>query len=261
MRYKRYHLIMIIGGLILLLSIINYVAVLHRESVQSERAAKLHASAPPIKPPVQIKPSFKEVFSIHTNQKKVALTFDDGPDNRYTPQILDILKQYGVKATFFLVGRQVEKDPSVVERIHEEGHEIGNHTLTHPNLNKLTPEEARREIVDNGAKIKAVIGTTPDLFRTPYGTISNSIKEILKEQHLTLVNWSVDTLDWKATKAEQIVNNLKKEIQPGGIILQHSFGGKKVQNTIAALPQEIEWLQAQGYSLVTVTELMKLQDK
>ncbi|WP_433943095.1 polysaccharide deacetylase family protein [Paenibacillus sp. SN-8-1] len=264
MKLKRYHYILIIGSLIILLSIINHIAVLHREAVNKEQqkmAVAKKTEQKKVVPVKEIQYTFREIYDVKTSEKKVALTFDDGPDNRYTPQILDILKDNQVKATFFLVGRQIDKDPSVVKRIFSEGHEIGNHTVNHPNLNKMEVQQISQEVENNNAKIKKLTGYTPVLFRSPYGNASEQVKEVLKDSHLLLINWSVDTRDWKETSPEMILANLKKEIRPGSIVLQHSFGGKKVHNTIAALPEEIKWLKEQGYTLVTVSELIKQENK
>ncbi|USB31875.1 polysaccharide deacetylase family protein [Paenibacillus sp. YPG26] len=259
MSLKRYHYILIIGSLIIILSIINHIAVLHREAVSKEQMTSMAKNAAQNKviPVNEVKYSFREIYEVKTNEKKVALTFDDGPDNKYTPQILDILQENQVKATFFLVGRQIDKDPSVVRRIHNEGHEIGNHTVNHPNLNNMEIQEITQEIEENNTKIKDLTGYTPVLFRSPYGNASAEVREVLKHNQLLLINWSVDTRDWKETSPKMILANLKKEVRPGSIILQHSFGGRKVHNTIQALPEEIKWLKEQGYSLVTVSELIK----
>lgn len=258
MRLKRYHYILIIGSIIILLSIINHIAVLQREAAtQSKKVSVVEKPAQkPAEPKKQEEVPFKEVYEVNTESKQVAITFDDGPDNRYTPQILDILKENNVKATFFLVGRQIHKDPDVVRRIYQEGHEIGNHTVNHPNLNKMSLDEIKGEIEDNNAKIKELTGHTPVLFRSPYGNATEQVKNVLKENHLLLINWSVDTRDWKAATPATILANVKAGVRPGSIILQHSFGGKKVRNTVEALPEEIKWLKEQGYSLVTVSELI-----
>ncbi|MNH89995.1 Peptidoglycan-N-acetylglucosamine deacetylase [compost metagenome] len=263
MTLKRYHYILIIGSLIILLSIINHIAVLHREAVSKEQQTTVpkKTAQKKVVPVNEVKYSFREIYDVKTSEKRVALTFDDGPDNRYTPQILDILQENQVKATFFLVGRQIDKDPSVVKRIYSEGHEIGNHTVNHPNLNKMEVQEISQEIENNNAKIKELTGYTPVLFRSPYGNASEKVKDVLKQNHLMLVNWSVDTRDWKETSPEMILANLKKEIHPGSIVLQHSFGGRKVHNTIQALPEEIKWLKEQGYTMVTVSELIKQEHK
>ncbi|GIP23930.1 polysaccharide deacetylase family protein [Paenibacillus sp. J22TS3] len=263
MNLKRYHYILIIGSIIILLSIINHIAVLQREAAKSEASKTVVVKKPAQKPqePVQEKFKFREIYDVKMESKKVALTFDDGPDNRYTPQILDILKENDVKATFFLVGRQIHKDPDIVRRIYDEGHEIGNHTVNHPNLNKMSPEEIKEEIEGNNEKIKELTGHTPVLFRSPYGNASDEVKKVLEENKMLLINWSVDTRDWKAVTPATILANLKKEVGPGGIILQHSFGGRKVRSTVKALPEEIKWLKEQGYTMVTVSELIAGENK
>ncbi|MEK8130937.1 polysaccharide deacetylase family protein [Paenibacillus filicis] len=189
--------------------------------------------------------------------KQVALTFDDGPDTKFTPEILDILKKYQVKATFFVVGTQVSKHPDMLKRILDEGHAIGNHSMTHANFTKLSTERIDREIEETDKLIRQATGTTTPLFRAPYGAAPDILKKHLKALDRPLIGWTVDTRDWSGLSPADMMGIIRKQIKPGGIILMHSFGGKKgdLSNTVTALPQAIEYLKAQGYSLVTVPEL------
>ncbi|MFB6363357.1 polysaccharide deacetylase family protein [Paenibacillus elgii] len=189
--------------------------------------------------------------------KQVALTFDDGPDAKYTVKILDILKKYNAKATFFVVGYQAEKYPNVLSRIVKEGHMLGNHTWSHKDLTKLSGQQINNEIVKLNKVIQNATGEAPKYVRTPYGAVSNKVTKAIEQNGQHNVLWNVDTRDWAGTTPEDMLKNVKANLKPGGIILMHSFGGKKgdLSNTIECLPKMIEELQEEGYSFVTVDEL------
>ncbi|OBR65765.1 hypothetical protein A7K91_14055 [Paenibacillus oryzae] len=187
----------------------------------------------------------------------MALTFDDGPDTRYTTAILDILKEKNVKATFFVVGTQVKKYPDVLKRIVEEGHAIGNHSQNHKDLSKLTKEQIAKEIDQADAAIEDVLGYKPELFRAPYGALSQTLKKTLKEKDRKLVGWTVDTRDWAGTSIKDMREVISNNSKPNGIILMHSFGGKHIANTVKMLPDVIDDLTKQGYTFVTADELVE----
>lgn len=216
------------------------------------------APAPAAKPAA--KPEASGAAATPTASVKLAaLTFDDGPDEKYTPQVLDILRTFGVKATFFVVGLQAGKYPEMVKRIHEEGHALGNHSWDHADLSKATPAKLHQELSQTDALLRRTLGETPALVRAPYGAVSDTLKATLAEANRPLVGWTVDPRDWAGTAPDQIVRNVKEHTKPGGIILLHSFGGKNgnLDNTIEALPLIIRQLQSDGYSLVTVPELLR----
>ncbi|WP_426449787.1 polysaccharide deacetylase family protein [Paenibacillus sp. S-38] len=189
--------------------------------------------------------------------KRAALTFDDGPDSRYTPLILDILKEHGVKATFFVVGRQVEKCPEVLRRIAEEGHRIGNHSWDHADLTKLNEAQILEEIAAGDEAVRKITGSAPVLFRAPYGAVSPNVRRALGSLGRPLVGWTVDTRDWAGTPPKAILESVTQGLKPGGIVLMHSFGGRSgsLANTVEALPSIIEALEGDGYTLVTADEL------
>ncbi|WP_169089717.1 polysaccharide deacetylase family protein [Paenibacillus sp. PL91] len=189
------------------------------------------------------------------SDKLIALTFDDGPDQRYTTDILDILKEKGVKATFFVVGQQVSKNPEVLQRIVDEGHAVGNHTYNHKDLSKLNKQQIIEEVKTGDAAIKKAIGYTPAMVRAPYGAVSDTLKGVLKSNNRELVGWNIDTRDWAGTSAANIRKMIKNEAKPGGIILMHSFGGKHIKNTVQALPDVIDDLVKKGYTLVTADQI------
>lgn len=191
--------------------------------------------------------------------KPFALTFDDGPDAKWTFQILDILKEYGVTATFFVTGLQVEKFPEVLERIYAEGHAIGNHTFGHEDLTKLTASQIKQTIEKNDSAIFEVLQQKSTSFRAPYGAMNKSVRQVLDELDVKHTGWTVDTKDWmKNITSQSIVDNVKENAAPGGIVLQHSLGGDHIMETVKALPEIIEYLQEQGYTFVTVDELNSL---
>jgi peptidoglycan-N-acetylglucosamine deacetylase len=196
------------------------------------------------------------VFQGPRSQKKVALTFDDGPDRNYTNQILDILKQEHVSATFFVVGYMAQAYPDVLQRIDQEGHIIGNHSWNHPQFTKLSSAKVNGQIKRTNEVIKQVIAKEPILLRPPYGSIQQGLAKELNQKGFKVINWSVDTLDWKKRKPNSILKTVKRQMRPGGIILQHSAGGPQLKSTVEALPDIIAYLKRNQYEFVTVDELL-----
>lgn len=204
-----------------------------------------------------------------TNEKKdtksrprVALTFDDGPDHKYTEQILDILKEYDVKATFFLVGTQVKKYPEIAKRIVDEGHALGNHSWSHADLTKLSAKDLAQQIDKTQQIIKQATGVSPRLMRAPYGALSKSVLETIHKADMKHVAWTVDTKDWAGTSVSDMYKNVMSNTRKDGIILMHSFGGRKdaLDHTVKLLPKIIKDLQKDGYDLVTVDEMIDSGD-
>ncbi|SER96106.1 polysaccharide deacetylase family protein [Salipaludibacillus aurantiacus] len=190
--------------------------------------------------------------------RQIALTFDDGPDATYTPQILDILKDKGVPATFFVVGRQVDQFPELMQRIVKEGHGLGNHSFTHPDLTAIQSSEVREELFKTQQSMSRAVNRLPDLFRPPYGKLTRADEDFLQEKGFRIVMWSVDTLDWTGLSGDEIFNRVKNNIKPGGIILQHNIDVNPgmLDGTVEALPRIIDELQKQGYTFVTVQTLL-----
>ncbi len=189
--------------------------------------------------------------------KCVALTFDDGPHPKYTAEILDILKEHGAKATFFVIGQNAEKYPELVKREHNEGHEIGNHTFSHPQLRQIPVSKFTDEISKTQLTIKNITGVEPKLFRPPGGYLNNSFVEKTKDLNCTSVLWSwrQDTKDWSRPTAEKIVSTVLGNIRNGDIILFHDYNSGK-SPTPEALRIIIPRLKEMGYTFVTVSELM-----
>ncbi|MFJ7736503.1 polysaccharide deacetylase family protein [Lysinibacillus sp. NPDC097287] len=182
--------------------------------------------------------------------KRVALTFDDGPDAKVTPQILAVLKKYEAKATFFMVGRNVLKNQSIVQQMYEDGHEIGNHTWNHPKLTKLSNDSVKQEVDYTSNAIYKAIGQNPTVFRPPYGATSNQVRSVIS---MPTILWSVDTLDWKHRNADKLLSYVKASAKDGSIILMHDIH----QSTANGLENVILYLQKQGYELVTVSEILQ----
>lgn len=197
------------------------------------------------------------VFGSCKNDKKlIALTFDDGPHPKNTPVILDILAQYGVKATFFEVGSNVEYYPEVSRRVAKEGHEIGNHTYTHPHVKNLSLSELEKEVAKCEASIKKVTGESPVLFRPPEGVIDDAVKVMSTDREYSIIIWSIDTRDWAGTSTSAIVGNVMKNVKSGDIILMHDYVTKSC-HTIEALKIIVPRLLEEGYTFVTVSRLIE----
>lgn len=210
----------------------------------------------------QLIKKYPDLLLLHgpTGSNKVALTFDDAPDTKYTPQVLDILKKYNVKATFFVVGQLVERYPNVVKRMTREGHVVGNHSYNHSLLTRLSDEQFQSQINKTQNLLKSTIGYTPRLIRPPYGEITESQLLWATSHHFIIVNWNVDSKDWKQLSQAQVTSNVLNHARSGSIILQHSGGGpgQNLSGTVDALPTIIESLQSKGYTLVTLPELLKV---
>ena len=186
--------------------------------------------------------------------KFAALTFDDGPWPGQTDKILDILAQRQVKATFFMLGSRAKSAPVLARRVKDEGHLVGNHTLGHKNLAKEKPAEIRRQITAGAAAIKRGTGVEPVWFRPPYGAVNGKVSQEMRALKLRVAMWDIDTRDWTNPGVSRIVRNAVKPIKPGSVILMHD-GGQHREQTVAALPQIIDELRAQGYTLVTLEQL------
>jgi peptidoglycan-N-acetylglucosamine deacetylase len=185
----------------------------------------------------------------------VALTFDDGPNPGYTEPVLAILQRYRVRATFFLVGREVARHPALAQQIVQAGHVIGNHTHNHRTAYS-SPEAARAEIEAAAKAMLEATGQETRLFRPPGGRLNNGLADFALAQGYTVVSWSVQSNDWNQNTAKAIEQNVLESVQPGAIILLHDGGGDRSQ-TVAALPAIIEGLQTRGYSFRTVSEMVQ----
>lgn len=196
-----------------------------------------------------------------TREQVVALTFDDGPYPPYTQQILTVLKENDVPATFFLVGKNAEKHPELVKRIVAAGHQIGNHTYSHPDLLKLDRDQIAVE-VDKTQKILAdITGQIPEIIRPPHGFRDAVVMEVMAERNLKVVEWSVLCRDWVNPGVEAITNRTVSKVKNGSIILLHDGDGvtstASRAQTVEATRRIIHELKSQGYRFVTVDEILK----
>ena len=198
------------------------------------------------------------IYSVETEEKKVALSFDAAWGNEDTQQILDTLEKYNVKVTFFMTGGWVEKFPEDVEKIYKAGHDLGNHSENHKNMSQLSNEECQNELMKVHEKVKTLTGTEMNLFRPPYGDYDNEVIKNAKACGYYSIQWDVDSLDWKDYGVDSIIKTVTehKSLQNGSIILMHN--GAKY--TAEALPQVIEKLQEMGYEIVPISELIYRDD-
>lgn len=210
--------------------------------------------------------SYKEVSSLAQNndiffkngsrkEKLIALTFDDGPHPKETNEILDVLDKYNVKGTFFVVGKHATWYSKPLIRASKEGHEIGNHTFSHPDISNLSNDDIKKEMKDCEDTLVKLTGKKPTLFRPPYGSYSeDELSQIAKESGYKIILWTtIDARDWTNPPAAQISNEIINKVQNGDIILLHDYG---TENTVKALNVIIPTMTQKGYRFVTVSELI-----
>lgn len=191
--------------------------------------------------------------------KKVALTFDDGPDSKWTPRILDILKEKKVSATFFVIGKQAQKYPDVLRRIKAEGHVIGNHTFSHVDLTKLTAQQIDQEIEKCTQTIYDITGNKPRILRPPFGFHNKTVDDVVYAKGGIIVLWSLDTEDWTGASEPAVKARVLPKMQNGFIVLQHDGENTKLGGSVKALPEIIDDLQSKGYTFATISELLETE--
>lgn len=195
--------------------------------------------------------------SVNTSRKVVALTFDDGPHGQLTPKLLDLLQREGVHATFFVLGSCVAANPQIVQRMAAEGHEVANHSWNHPRLPSLSRAKFEQQIRDTSEIIEKNTGQKVTLMRPTYGLYNERVKDELTGLFgLDVILWSVDPNDWKRPGADVVARRLVAGAHPGAILLSHDIH----PGTIAAMPQVIAQLKAQGYTFATVSELLAMDE-
>ncbi|MEA5582303.1 polysaccharide deacetylase family protein [Nodularia harveyana UHCC-0300] len=202
--------------------------------------------------------TIKEV-RLSPDKKVIALTFDDGPWPETTAQVLDILKKNNIKATFFVVGKNVKNYPHLAKRVIAEGHAIGNHTWHHW-YHYMNPKAAAYEIDHTTEVIYKTVGVKTNLFRPPGGIMHNGVAAYARNNKYAVIMWSSDSLDYSRPQVPNLINNVFRNAQPGGIVLLHDGGGNRSQ-TVQALPEIINKFRQQGYSFVTVPELLAMKEK
>ncbi|TZE81748.1 polysaccharide deacetylase family sporulation protein PdaB [Calorimonas adulescens] len=192
------------------------------------------------------------IYCVDTPQKKVAITFDASWGAENTAKILDILDHYNAKATFFLVGIWVDDHPDMVKEIARRKHEIGNHSTSHPHMNSLSESEIEKELTITTEKIKALTGKDVKIFRPPFGEYNNRVVLTAKRLGYYVIQWDVDSLDWKGLSADAMADRILPKVKEGSIVLFHNDG----EHTPEVLPTVLNELKERGYSFVTVSELI-----
>ena len=196
------------------------------------------------------------VFRRSSDTNKIALTFDDGPHPKYTEEILDLLREHGVKATFFVIGSNMEMFGKYAARAVREGHEIGNHTATHPHIKDMTYSDIVEELSRADDAVYSKTGKRTKLFRPPEGKCSPELQRACKDAGYSIILWSIDTVDWSGNPSENIVREVLENLRGGDIILFHDYVSRQ-NTTIDALRILIPKLKEMGYEFVTVSELIE----
>ena len=193
-----------------------------------------------------------------TTKKTLSLTFDDSPDENNTNSVLDILKHYGVKASFFMIGEPMnDVNATAVTRASNEGHLVLNHSFTHPRLTRLTSEEVIGELNATSERIQSLTGNYPLLMRPPYGSINQTTLDTINTHGFTTVLWSLDSLDWALNDKNAIIENVITNVRNGDIILMHS--GRANNSSVEALPEIIEKLTQMGYTFLTLETMLGIK--
>ena len=193
------------------------------------------------------------VYSVDRDDKKIAITIDAAWEDDKTPFILETLKKYDAKATFFLCGFWVDKYPDMVKAISDAGHEIGNHSSTHPHMNSQSASEIQKELRTYDDKLEKIIGKRSTLFRAPYGEYNDNVIKTVRAMNYEVIQWSIDTIDWREERSAQtILDTVLPNLKDGAIILCHNNGFKIKEY----LPELLKTAKEKGYEFVTVSELL-----
>lgn len=234
-------------------------------SAPARTAANTNYRAPQVKGPVPRNPdnnlpasgpSSGITFSrVSISQPYIAITFDDGPHPKNTPRLLDMLRERNIKATFYVIGRNVDLYPNVLRRTVSEGHEVGNHTFSHPVLSKLSDSAVRQELTKCRDAVARAAGVKPRTMRPPYGALLQRQREwIHAELDYPTIMWSVDPLDWKRPGPSVVASRILKATTPGAIVLAHDLHS----STVDAMPATLDGLLNKGFKFVTVSQLLAM---
>jgi len=227
---------------------LSFTLGLGAEPTPAKRATARETRATPEEPGITFN-------SVHVDGPYIAMTFDDGPSATLTPKLLDLLAAHDIKATFFVIGENVAEHPEIVARAAREGHEIGNHSWSHPNFGKMSDESIRRQLQQTDDAIKSATGKRPTLMRPPYGSITTRQKRWIHDEFgYNVILWDVDPNDWKRPGPAVVRARILKETRPGSIVLSHDIH----PGTIEAMPSTFDELEAKGFKFVTVSELIRM---
>ncbi|MBS7359391.1 MAG: polysaccharide deacetylase family protein [Oscillospiraceae bacterium] len=192
------------------------------------------------------------IYCVETDEKKIAVTFDAAWSAEDTDEIIEILKKHNAKATFFCVGSWVDENPDAVKKLYKNGHEIGNHSDTHPSFSQISRSDILKEINSCNEKIKNITGNNPTLVRAPSGDYDNKSIEVTESLNMKIIQWDVDSLDWKKLSVDEMYSRVISKTQNGSILLFHNG----IENTPKALDKIFTKLEKDGYKFVTVSELI-----
>lgn len=192
----------------------------------------------------------------NTSEKEIALSFDDGPNREYTPQVLSILAQYGASATFFVIGKNIQGNEALLKQIDSDGHSIGNHSYTHSFFMDFKSVQGfRNELNQTAESVFKIIGKRMKLFRPPYGVTTPNLAKASTELNYSIIGWSIRSFDTTAASAQIITRRVQAQIKPGAIILFHD----KSDKTIQVLKQTFNFAKENGYKIVSVEQLLKIK--
>lgn len=192
------------------------------------------------------------IYCVEKSDKKIAVTFDVAWENSNTQQLIDILEEYGAKATFFVTGDWCDRYPDDVKKFYDAGHAVENHSDQHPHVAGANINDIINDTKECSRKIKMLTGEEPTLYRAPYGEYDNNLLTTIDGLGLKTIQWDVDSIDWKKPSADQIKKRVLKNVKPGSILLFHN----DLENTTEALPEILKSLKSQGYSFIKVSDLI-----
>ncbi len=212
------------------------------------------AAEPAAPPPVPPRKNYT-YKSFDVDGSYIAMTFDDGPNPETTPRLLEILRQRNIKVTFFVLGNMVAKHPEVLKMIADEGHEIGSHSWSHPQLTRISQAAVDKELGNTSEAIFQVTGKRPIYLRPPYGSMKPSLRSYIEDKYgLTIVNWSVDPNDWKNRNSQAVHDAIMAQVKPGAIVLSHDI----YATTVDAMPRILDELAAKGYKFATLSQMVAM---
>ena len=234
----------------------SHAALRAQSSAPSPEPAASPTAPAEVAPPATPPPPQITWSEVHVKGEYIAMTFDDGPSAKLTPHLLDILKERNMHVTFFVVGQNAKEHPEILRRAVAEGHDIANHSWSHPDLKKMSDEAVRSELNRTKDAIVAAIGKAPEFMRPPYGSLSKAQSRWVHDDlGYKIILWDVDPLDWKRPGPAIVEQRILADTRPGSIILSHDIH----PGTVEAMPDTFDKLLAKGFKFVTVKELLAME--